>query len=424
MPAPPNALCVFAAGACGFAAQRLLALAHTRNVLQYRDPLARVWHVMTLDEHSADLTFTSAAYGWLPVLNPRRGEVVLIPADRGLCRLWINPVSETCRAEPVFDAAIASAPGAAGRHVACLFSSACGTRLWSALADGAQVALHDCAAAPAAGWMRPVSYDGRILWLHPFGQLIWQPGAPPQWRPWPRGFSARLELGGPTQSCDGRLWHIGHAGQQYAFIELGRDKPQMEPISGARAGVRHLACFFGAKFRLDGAVLYRSGLAVQGLGERTGDGGHAAGRADGAGLVQPEPARRAVAESAAVADVGRHFGVIARTGRQAGPGVAVHEQPQQPEQRPGNCAAQPRILCVDPPRWRDCQVLVTESHERCGSWRVSLALGQHGVDRARRQRATVQETLNLVARQLFQQHCLGCGFDPFGDDLQLERVGQ
>ena len=235
MPAPPNALCVFAAGACGFAAQRLLALAHTRNVLQYRDPLARVWHVMTLDEHSADLTFTSAAYGWLPVLNPRRGEVVLIPADRGLCRLWINPVSETCRAEPVFDAAIASAPGAAGRHVACLFSSACGTRLWSALADGAQVALHDCAAAPAAGWMRPVSYDGRILWLHPFGQLIWQPGAPPQWRPWPRGFSARLELGGPTQSCDGRLWHIGHAGQQYAFIELGRDKPQMEPISGAPA---------------------------------------------------------------------------------------------------------------------------------------------------------------------------------------------
>ena len=236
MPAPPNALCVFAAGAYGFSAQRLLALAYTRNVLQYWDPLARVWHVMTLDERSADLTFTSAAYGWLPIVNPRRGEVALIPTDKGLCRLWINPVSETCRAEAVFDAAIASAPGAVGRHVACLFATASGTRLWSALADGAGVALHDCADAPATGWMRPVSYDGRILWLHPLGQLTWQPGAPPQWLPWPPGFSPRLALGGPTQSRDGRLWHIGHAAQEYAFIELGRDKPQMQPISGARLG--------------------------------------------------------------------------------------------------------------------------------------------------------------------------------------------
>ena len=236
MPAPPNALCVFAAGAYGFATQRLLALAYTRNVLQYWDPLAKVWHVMTLDENSADLTFTGAAYGWLPVTNPRRGEVALIPTDKGLCRLWINPVSETCRAEPLFAAAIVSAPGALRRHVACLFTSASGTRLWSALADGSQVALHDCGAAPAAGWMRPVSYDDRILWLHQCGQLIWQPGAPAQWLPWPRGFAPRLELGGPTQSRDGRLWHIGHAGLEYAFIELGTQNPQSQPISGARLG--------------------------------------------------------------------------------------------------------------------------------------------------------------------------------------------
>jgi hypothetical protein len=237
MPAPPNALCVFAAGSYGFATQRLLALATTRNVLQYWDPLARVWHVMTPEDHSADLTFTRAAYGWLPVANPRRGEVALVPTDKGLCRLWINPVSETCRAEPVFDAALASAPGAVRRHVACLFTtSSSSTRLWSALADGSQVELHDCGDAPASGWTRPVSYDGRLLWLHQFGQLSWQPGAPPQWIAWPRGFSPRLELGGPTLSRDGRLWHIGHTGQEYSFIELGKDNPQSQPISGARLG--------------------------------------------------------------------------------------------------------------------------------------------------------------------------------------------
>ncbi len=236
MPVPPNALCVFAAGSYGFPEQRLLALAYTRNVLQYWDPLAELWHVMAPEEHSADLTFTGSAYGWLPAGNPRRGEVALVPTDKGLCRLWINPVSETYRAEPVFDASLASAPGAVRRHVACLFTSASGTRLWSALGDMSQVELHDCGAAPAAGWMRPISYDGRLVWLHQLGQLIWQPGAPPQWIAWPQGYSPRLEFGGPTQSRDGRLWHIGHAGQSYVFLELGKENPQSEPISGARLG--------------------------------------------------------------------------------------------------------------------------------------------------------------------------------------------
>jgi hypothetical protein len=59
MPVPPNAQCVFAAGAFGFPVQRLLALAHGRNVLLYWDPLAALWHVMAAQEHSASLAFTA-----------------------------------------------------------------------------------------------------------------------------------------------------------------------------------------------------------------------------------------------------------------------------------------------------------------------------------------------------------------------------
>ncbi|UUZ52839.1 hypothetical protein LP419_27205 [Massilia sp. H-1] len=49
----------------GFPVQRLLALAHTRNVLQYWDPLAELWHVMSPEDHGADLSFTASAYAWL-----------------------------------------------------------------------------------------------------------------------------------------------------------------------------------------------------------------------------------------------------------------------------------------------------------------------------------------------------------------------
>lgn len=87
MPAPPNALCVFAAAHYGFPAPRLLALATTRNVLQYWDPLAELWHVMSPEDGSADLTFTGSAYAWLPVANPRRGEVALAaPRPAQHCR--------------------------------------------------------------------------------------------------------------------------------------------------------------------------------------------------------------------------------------------------------------------------------------------------------------------------------------------------
>jgi hypothetical protein len=240
MPVPPNAQCVFAAAGYGFPTQRLLALGYTRNVLQYWDPLAQLWQVMAAEDHAADLAFTASAYAWLPALSPRRGEVALAPANKGLCRLWINPVSETYHTEAVFDAALASAPGAVRHHVGCLFKSSGGTRLWTAHRDLTKVELLDCGDAPAAGWSRPIGYDGRLIWLHELGQLIWQPGTQPHWIAWPQGWSPRLDFGGPTQSRDGRLWHIGHAAQAYSFLELGKENPQAEPIDGARLGFANL----------------------------------------------------------------------------------------------------------------------------------------------------------------------------------------
>lgn len=239
MPVPPNAQCVFAAGAFGFPVQRLLALAPTRNVLQYWDPLAQLWHVFAAEDHGADLTYTRSAYAWLPIDNPRRGEVALVPTDRGLRRLWINPVSETYHTDSVFDGAICGAPGAMRRHIACVVATEAGARLWCALNDLTGVALIDCP-GPVSGYARPIGYDGRLIWLHPEGQLTWLPGALPQWLPWPDGWSARLEFGGPTQSRDGRLWLVGHAGQSYSFLELGRENAQVQPINGARLGFASL----------------------------------------------------------------------------------------------------------------------------------------------------------------------------------------
>ena len=192
--------------------------------------------MLSLEGHADTLEFGASDYGWLPARQPARGEIGLVPTSRGLRRLFINPVSETCRTEHVFDAALASAPGAMRRHVGCLFASSSGTRLWSALADMSGVRLYDCAGAPATGWSRPVGYDGRLFWLHAEGQLVWQPGAEPQWLRWPQGWSPRLAFGGPTQSRDGRLWLAGHGDGAYSFIELGKAEPQLETIGGARLG--------------------------------------------------------------------------------------------------------------------------------------------------------------------------------------------
>ena len=88
----------------------------------------------------------------------------------------------------------------------------------------------------AIGWSRPFGYDGRLFWLHEAGQLAWRPGEAPRFLPWPPEWQPRLAFGGPTQSRDGRLWHIGHDGQGYSFLEIGSDQPERVGIDGARLG--------------------------------------------------------------------------------------------------------------------------------------------------------------------------------------------
>ncbi|MFC3459413.1 hypothetical protein [Massilia haematophila] len=240
MPVPPNAHCVFAASTWGFPEPRLLALAPARGVLQYWDPLAQLWHVMTAEDTASELRFTPGQYGWLPALNPVRGEVGIVPTDSGLARLWINPVNESYRLEPLFAGALAAAPGMMRRHVGCPFVADGVLRLLATSADLEQGEILACEGAPMRGWMRPIGYDNRLFWLHEEGQLAWRPGEAPRWMPWPAGWSPRLDFGGPTQSRDGRLWQIGHDGQAYSFLELGADHPQLEPIDGARLGFANL----------------------------------------------------------------------------------------------------------------------------------------------------------------------------------------
>jgi hypothetical protein len=249
MPTPPNADCVFAAAGYGFPEQRLLALAPGRGVLQYWDPLADVWHVMTPEDGAADLSFTASDYGWLPVANlinePHRGEVALVPTAQGLRRLWINPVTETYRTETILAAPLVAAPGIVRRHIACLVRDpGGGVSLYALDGDLAPVAAQACGALPLGGWTRPVGYDGRLLWLHPEGQLAWRPGEAPRFTPWPDTWLPSLDLGGPTLSRDGRMWLIGHDGQSYCFLELGVDSststPQRERIDGARLGFANL----------------------------------------------------------------------------------------------------------------------------------------------------------------------------------------
>lgn len=241
MAPPPNAHCVFAAAMFGFAGQRLIALAPKRGVLQYFDPAAQLWHVLVAEDPASTLDFGASDYAWLPALHPHRGEMAIVPTAHGLRRLFINPVNETFRTEMLFDAPLASAPGALRRHVGVLFVGHTGiTGLMSTSADFAEKTYHPCPGAPASGWARPMSYDGRLYWLHAKGQLIWQPGQAPAYLPWQAPWQPRLELGGPTQSRDGRLWQIGHDGQGYSFMELGSATPARESIDGARLGFANL----------------------------------------------------------------------------------------------------------------------------------------------------------------------------------------
>jgi hypothetical protein len=237
LPAAPNAVCVFAAARFGYAAQRLLALAYTRNALQYWDPCARLWHVLAAEEGASALTFTVSDYAWLPAeQSARRGEVAIVPTASGLFRLLIDPLRDSYRTEPVLQAPLVSAPGAARRRIACLFKGSAGVALWTAQADGADPEVLACPAIPDSDWSRPLFYDDRLIWLHAEGHLLWQPGGAPAWVPWPAGWRPKRDFGGPVQSRDGRLWLIGHDGQAYSFVELGTASAQVEPIAGARLG--------------------------------------------------------------------------------------------------------------------------------------------------------------------------------------------
>jgi hypothetical protein len=243
MPAPPNAHCVFAAASFGFPEQRLLALSPGRGVLQYWDPLAELWHLLSPEEGAADLSFGGSDYSWLPEPEARRGEVALVPAARGLCRLWINPIGETYRTETILAGSLAAAPGMMRRHVACLMrdpNKGDELQLCSLLPDLTLARADACGALPLSGWSRPIGYDGRLFWLHDAGQLLWRPGEAPRWLPWPDTWLPRLDFGGPTLSRDGRMWLIGHDGQSYAFLELGVERPQRERIDGARLGFANL----------------------------------------------------------------------------------------------------------------------------------------------------------------------------------------
>lgn len=252
MPKPPNLPCVFAAANYGFASQRLLALAYSRDVLQYWDPCAAVWQVLSGEHGAADLHFTASDYAWLPASGARRGEVALVPSRQGLFRLLINPVGESYHTEAVFEAPLASAPGAVLRHIACLYLEGDGVGLWSARADGISPTTWPCpAGVPAQGWSRPFSYDDKLIWLHAEGQLSWQPRAAPQWLPWPQGWTPRLNFGGATQSHDGRLWLIGKDASSYSFLELGRENAQMERLEGARLGFGKLLFHRGHQVKTD-----------------------------------------------------------------------------------------------------------------------------------------------------------------------------
>jgi hypothetical protein len=241
MPPPPNAECVFIAAGYGFQEQRLLALAPGRGVLQYWDPLGELWHVLVPEEGTADLRFGASDYGWLPSLEPRRGEVGLVPTAQGLYRLWINPINETFRLESVLAAPLVAAPGTMRRQLACLVRGNAGVLVLASLdAELAPGPQYECGALPLSGWSRPIGYDGQLFWLHDEGQLLWRPGEAPRFLPWPDTWLPRLQFGGPTLSRDGRMWLIGHDGQSYCFLELGVPNPQREPIDGARLGFANL----------------------------------------------------------------------------------------------------------------------------------------------------------------------------------------
>ena len=256
LPAPPAAPCVFFSGRFGFAEPRLLALAYRQNVLQYWNPHAKDWQLLAAagvaaagsapDPQTgfADPAFTNADYYCLAPMSDEPGAVAIVPTHHGLMQLKINPLLGSYELQPVLAANLLSAPGRVFQHLACLYWQQDQIMLWTRATEGASVlaSSHDqhwptgIPAQCAAGWSRPVAYQGKLIWLHAQGHLLWQPGSAPKWLPWPQGWQPRHAYAAPMQSRDGRLWLLGQQQQAYGFLELGSTQPQQEAADGARLG--------------------------------------------------------------------------------------------------------------------------------------------------------------------------------------------
>lgn len=255
LPAPPAAPCLFFSGRFGFAEARLLAWSWRQNVLQYWNPVAADWQLLGAaanSEHS-DLTFTVSDVYSLPPLSNEPGAVALIPTAHGLMQLFINPLQNTWRLQPVCSGRLLASAGRVFSHLAALVQDESGeVGLWSrqmVAGEGNQAVdeqfWHACAPADCnSGWSRPIAYQGKLIWLHASGHLLWQPGSAPKWLPWPVGWQPRQAYAAPMQSRDGRLWLLGQRQQGYEFLELGSATPQHEATDGARLG------FANVMFRL------------------------------------------------------------------------------------------------------------------------------------------------------------------------------
>lgn len=255
LPAPPAAPCLFFSGTFGFAEPRLLALAYRQNGLQYWNPRAGDWQMLASaasagsgaegagnDLAGIDLSFTASDYYCLPPMSGEPGAVAMIPTAKGLMQLMINPLLGCYQLQAVLIAPLVSSPGRVFEHLACLYLQDDQVCLWASSTGAEQ---HWVACAPAhctLGWSRPLAYQGKLIWLHADGHLLWQPGSAPKWLPWPSGWQARSAYAAPMQSRDGRMWLLGQQQQAYSFLELGADTPQQESADGARLGFGH--CVF------------------------------------------------------------------------------------------------------------------------------------------------------------------------------------
>jgi hypothetical protein len=218
--------------------------------LQYWDHNEGSWLRIEPEDGAAELVFTVSDFYWLRAIQPRAGDVALVPTDHGLFRLSINPVRGSYRTTAILAKPLVAAPGQVGDVVGCLCQSDGHTVLWSLKTrDSAeQLQLLD-ANVPKSGWSKPVAYNGRLIWLHLEGHLVWKPGSPAEWLRWESNWEPRFEYGGPVLSRDGRLWLLGKDETGYSFANLGSRNISVMRADGARTG------FGNFVFRLGHQVL-------------------------------------------------------------------------------------------------------------------------------------------------------------------------